>query len=225
MLNVVCVQTDNYLGRGREYVENLQRAVSEHLTVPYRFVCVTDDYGVNVDTCIPPKFKGWWEKIRLFQPGLFDDRVMFLDLDTLILKNIDHIAAYDGPFATLEDFWRAGRLGPAVMLFDPQYTCSVYMDWEAQGFPMQGNGDQTWLDNLDQGRFRKNADKLQNLFPGEFVSYKEHCTAGRRSWRNINDQLPPPDKARVVCFHGRPRVHECGGWVADTWNQLEVAYG
>lgn len=224
MLNVVCVQTGNYLGRGVEYVENLRRGVSANLTVPHRFVVVTDDDPANYPgaRAVPSRHGGWWEKLRLFEPGLFTDRVMFLDLDTVVLKNIDHIAAYDGPFATLEDFWRPGRgLGPAVMLFDPAYAGTLYEEWAAEGFPKNGHGDQAWLENRDQGRFRKSVDILQRLFPGEFVSYKEHCTSRGRGWRDVADQVPPPTEARVVCFHGRPRPHEVGGWVRNYWKEVE----
>lgn len=226
MLTVVCAQTGNYLGRGREYVYALRRMVQEHLTVPHRFAVMTDDeplnyLGINV---IKAGFKGWWQKLAMFKPGLLQGRVLFLDLDTLILKNIDHLAAYDGPFATLHDFWRGrGGLGPAVMLFDAAWAGTLYDEWKAEGFPMRGNGDQTWLENRDQGRFTKSVDLLQDLFPGEFVSYKEHCTAARRGWRDLNDQVPPPAAARVVCFHGKPRPHEVGGWVKDHWK--EMAYG
>jgi hypothetical protein len=55
------------------------------------------------------------------------------------------------------------------------------------------------------GQMRQEVDILQEMHPGEFVSYKTHCTKG------------VPDGARVVCFHGRPRPHEVGGWVKDYW--------
>lgn len=226
MLNVVCVQTGNYLGLGREYVANLRRAVEKHLTVPHRFVVVTDDDPASYEgEVVRSKHAGWWEKLRIFERGLFEGRVMFLDLDTVIVGNIDHLAEYDGPFATLEDFWRPGRLGPAVMLYDAAYAATFYEEWAAEGFPKVGNGDQTWLENRDQGRFRKSVDFLQRLFPGTFVSYKEHCTSARRGWRDVQDQIAAPAGARVVCFHGRPRPHEVGGWVKDYWHTMEVAHG
>lgn len=227
-LNVVCVQTGNYLGRGAEYVRNLQRQVSQHLTLPHRFVVVTDDALTSYPnaTVMRAEHPGWWEKIALFRPGRFADRVMFIDLDTLILGNIDHIAAYGGHFATLHDFWRGRNgLGPAVILFDPKWAGAIYAEWAALGFPKEGNGDQSWIENRDQGRFHRSIDILQELYPGEFVSYKEHCTSGKRNWRHVSDQILPPEGARVVCFHGRPRVHEVGGWVPEVWGGMEVADG
>lgn len=201
-LNVVCVQTGNYLGRGAEYVRRLRQQVRQHLTLPHRFYVVTDDVASEYRGCVvkPAKFRGWWEKVRLFQPGMFTGRVLLLDLDTVIVGNIDHIAAYDGNFATLHDFWRPEGLGPAVMLWDTAWAGFIYEEWKAEGFPMTDpRGDQFWIENRNQGRMRKDVDILQTMFPGQFVSYKTHCTHGI------------PDGARVVCFHGTPRPHEVGG--------------
>ena len=42
-LSVVVVQTNDYLGRGAEYVKKLRRQVRKHLTLPHEFFVVTDD--------------------------------------------------------------------------------------------------------------------------------------------------------------------------------------
>lgn len=213
-LNVVCIQTGDYCGRGVEYVHNLRRCVRANLTVHHKFYVVTDDVATNYPKMLvkPARFRGWWEKLRLFKPGMFEGRVLFLDLDTIILGNIDHLAAYDGHFACPHDFWNPKGLGPAVMLFDPQWAGFIYEEWAACGFPMTDpRGDQAWIENRNQGRMRREVDILQDLFPGQFVSYKSSCTKG------------VPEGARVVCFHGKPRPHEAGGWVADHWKEL--AYG
>lgn len=214
MLNVVVIQTGNYQGHGIAYVHNLRRQVRKHLTLPHRFYVVTDDAACNypASRVKPAVHPGWWEKLRLFKPGMFEGRVLFLDLDTLIVDNINDIAAYAGPFATLHDFWRPMGLGPAVMLFDPEWAEFIYREWAVAGFPMDDpRGDQGWLENISQGRLRKDVDILQELHPGAFVSYKTHCTNGI------------PADARVVCFHGKPRPHECTNWVTDYWK--EPVYG
>lgn len=205
MLTVACVQTGNYLGRGEEYVRRLRRDVQRHLTIPHRFVVLTDQ-PINGLTRIEAQFKGWWEKLHIFKPGLFNDRVLFLDLDTFIVGNIDHIARYDGHFACPHDFWNPKGLGPAVMLFDPSWAAFIWEEWAADGFPQKDpRGDQGWIENRHQGRMRKEVDILQDMHPGEFVSYKTSCTKGL------------PEGARVVCFHGKPRPHEVGGWAKEHW--------
>lgn len=210
MLNVVCIQTGNYLGRGAEYVRKLRAQVKRHLTLPHRFFVVTDDASSLYPgmTCKPAALPGWWEKIRLFKPGMFEGRVLFLDLDTYLVGNIDDIASYGGQFATLQDFWRPQGLGPAVMLWEPgDFTASIWQEFEAQGKPMSHpQGDQFWLENLDQGKFAKRIDILQRLYPGAFVSYKTHAVEA------------VPEGAKVVCFHGKPRPHEATGWAEGVWN-------
>lgn len=211
MLNVAVIQTQNYCGRGVDYVHNLRAQLRRYLTVPHRFYVITDDAASNYPRMRvkPSVHNGWWEKIRLFKPGMFEGRVLFLDLDTILVGDIDDIAAYDGPFATLHDFWNPKGLGPAVMLFDPKWAEFIYQEWAGEGFPKHDpRGDQAWIENRNQGRMRKEVDILQDLFPGRFVSYKTHCTKGI------------PEGASVVCFHGKPRPHEAGGWVANHWREL-----
>lgn len=206
-LSVAVVQTGNYLGHGAEYVHKLRRALRRHLTAPHEFYVVTDDAaslyrGMKVK---PSSLPGWWEKLRLFKPGMFPEgRVLFLDLDTFIVGNIDDIAAYDGPFATLRDFWRKDGLGPAVMLWHTETAVPIWQAWEAAGKPMtMPNGDQGVLEQHFRNR---QPDILQELFPGRFVSYKTHCANG------------VPEGASIVCFHGKPRPHEVGGWAAEVWH-------
>jgi hypothetical protein len=136
-----------------------------------------------------------------------DGRAMFIDLDTFILGNIDDIASYDGPFATLRDFWRPQGLGPAIMIWRTDNSLGLWEEFDSNGQQMTDpRGDQGFFENLDQGRFPKQVDILQDLYPGAFVSYKTHCTQA------------VPEGARVVCFHGKPRPHEAGGWAKEVWN-------
>jgi hypothetical protein len=57
---------------------------------------------------------------------------------------------------------------------------------------------------VDRATQLHRAVRLQDAFPGLFVSYKQ-----------ING---PPEKASVVVFHGKPRPHEVTtGWVPEVW--------
>lgn len=212
-LNVVCVETGNYCGRGAEYVKNLRAQVRRHLSLPHTFHVFTDGNPEDYPGCVVHKaeFEGWWQKLAIFKRGTFDGRVLFIDLDTYIVRNIDEIASYGGHFATLRDFLRMDGLGPAVMMFDPKWAEFIYDEWAAEGFPRRGNGDQTFIENLNQGRMRKEVDILQDMFPGQFVSYKVHA----------RDEIP--QEAAFVCFHGKPRPHEAGGWAKQAWEMGGVA--
>lgn len=224
-ITVVCVKAGT--AYGPEYVNILKDMVSRNLAAgtPGRFVCVTDDpTGIAPDIEIlplPADLETWYGKLYLFQRGLFKDgeRIAYFDLDTVITGPLDSIFKYRGQFATLRDFYDASRVGPAIMLWTPSdYTASIWDEWVAEGKPRNQLGDLWWLNRLDQGRFAKTCEKLQDLYPRAFASYKAHCNPY------------PPQAASVVCFHGQPKPHNCGSsWVESVWRmggacaaQLEV---
>lgn len=209
----VCLNAGNYCGRGAEYVNNLADMVKRNMPygVRWRFVCLTDDpTGLNdgIDVLpLPPDLKGWWGKLYLFKRGLFEDgtRMVFFDLDTLILNSLEKIIQYQGDMAILRDFYQPNRGAPGVILWKAGCHTCIWDEWEAEGRPENQLGDLGWIEGLDQGRFTKKLDRLQDLFPESFVSFKAHC------------HPYPPKGAAVVCFHGLPRPHQCDGWVQKIW--------
>lgn len=209
MLRVVCVQKGNYLGRGAEYVNVLFDQVRRNLPegTEGEFVCFTDDgaglHDVITVRPLPDGLVGWWNKLWLFSPGLFPDgdRIIYFDLDTLIVGALDELAGYSGEFAALRDFYRPDGLQSAVMAWRSGAMTHLWTDWVEAGKPEIAGGDQAWVEaNIAR------ADLLQELFPGKFVSFKAHC------------EPYPPKGAAVVCFHGLPRPHEIAeGWVPLAW--------
>lgn len=212
-MQICCVNHGNYCGRGVEYVNKLYDMIRRNTTLDFDFHVfseeLTDGYHPKViQRILPKRLDDWWGKLYLFAPAVFPpgERVMFFDLDTLIIGDIDGILSYSGQFGTLRDFYYPDRLGPAIISWEvSDYTDSIWQEWSSQGEPRDGHGDLWWINNLDQGRFAKHADKLQDLYPGQFVSFKANCVHG------------VPKMARVICFHGLPRPHDCDGWVSDVW--------
>ena len=185
---VVCIKVGTKYGP--EYVNRLAASVARHTTVPHEFVCWTDDSTglacarAPIGTDLP----GWWAKLVLFTPHT--ERLLFLDLDTVIVDNMDFLFEYDGPFAILSDFYHPAHYGSAVMSIAPGFGASIWADYtEAQ----HGRwwGDQVWIETCAPG-----ADRWQDLYPGKIVSYKVQCQDG------------VPAGASIVCFHGEPRPHQ-----------------
>ena len=209
----VCLNAGNYCGRGAEYVNNLADMVKRNMPngVVWKFVCLTDDAtglddGIEVIP-LPADLETWWGKLYLFKPGLFQEgsRMVFFDLDTLIVDSLAKILQYRGDMAILRDFYQPNRGAPGVILWRAGFGSQIWNEWEAEGRPRNPMGDLGWIEGLDQGRFTRQIDRLQDLFPGVFVSYK--VTKGAA-----------PIKAGVVCFHGHPRPHEVvTGWVPAVW--------
>lgn len=207
MLTVACVQWGNYEGRGAEYVERLARMVRRHLRMPHRIVCLTDDQRtapLEVEPFDCP-VKGWWNKLSLFRAGLFPagERILYFDLDTLIVGDLDRLARYDGRLGTLGSFrYPHERLASAVMAWRAGSCDWIWDRWVEAGKPVHPGGDDHWLHDQAAGE----AERLQRRFPGLIASYKfDHCQDG------------PPEGAAVVCFQRKPKPHEIGGWVKEAW--------
>ena len=92
MINVVCVlKQGGKVGYDVTWVEKLKNSVARNLTLEHRFVCLSD---VDVSSERIPLIgagAGFWAKLELFRPGLFNGPVLYIDLDTVICSNLDHI--------------------------------------------------------------------------------------------------------------------------------------
>lgn len=208
MINIVCVKWGTKYGA--EYVNILFDMVNRNLTVggDRRFICFTDD-PTGIDATIqvralPGDLEGWWNKLYLFKEGVFDegDKVIYLDLDTVITGDMDKIIAYEGNFAILQDFYRPEGLQSSVMLWKAQKNTFIWDNWDAAGRPKTPGGDQLWIESCRPFP----TDILQEIFPMAFVSYKVHC------------RTRLPKNVSVVVFHGEPRPHEAEEeWVKLIW--------
>jgi len=193
-----CVNVQNFESRGAEYVDKLFHGISRHMPSDWRGVCLTDDpecvpWGIDWIEA-PANARGWWAKLGLFKPGAFPqgERVVFFDLDTMIVGDLSDIAGYQGRFAMLRDI-AGSPYGSGVMAFEAGACDHIWKKWVGAGRPTTERGDQEWI-----GRMEPDCDALNHLYPGQLVSFKmDVAPQGRK----------PPD-ARVIYFHGRPRPHE-----------------
>jgi hypothetical protein len=202
MLSVACV-----LKSGGDFsfqhVCWLEAQVAKYLTVPHQFVCLTDipAFYKNLQFVrqipLSHNWRGWFSKIELFRPGLFEGPVLYFDLDVLIVGNIDELARANG-FMMLEGFWphRKGLPNSSVMywdvdlseiyerfLIDPPKFFDAYRTKKKWG-------DQDVIADLSPIK----PAFWQSGFPGRFSSYKLAIK---------NDEVP--GGVSVVVFHGMPR--------------------
>ena len=99
----------NYPGYSLEWIEKLRNMVARNITVPYEFVCLSNHRftmeGVRV---IPLQhgLKGWWSKLELFRKDLpiKPGRVLYLDLDVIVLSDLMPFINYDSTMAILSSF-------------------------------------------------------------------------------------------------------------------------
>lgn len=175
--------------------------VSKNITIPHRFVCLTNTNVPCESIPLERNWPGWWSKIELFRPGLFEGQVFYLDLDTVILKNIDNIVSQEEDFIGLRPF------NPLKVL-DTWYFASGLLGWKAGKFDFLyedfdfalehkiNRGDQ---DYLSKALDTRDIEFIywQDLVDGIF-SYKRHV---RNTAYNVTDPS-------IICFHGSPRPWE-----------------
>lgn len=188
-------------------VVKLQVMLEKYVTVPYTFYCLTDTNEDIPFTQIIPllyDYKGWWSKIELFRTGLVEeDRIVYFDLDTVIVANIDDYFSLDFDFIGLRPF------NPYRKTIK-NYFASGIMSWRNNGlfnycfsafhydeYTKKYVGDQDYLSHAVP-QIGANFNYWQNVVPGIF-SYKRHLRH-REDWDDLG--------VRVICFHGRPRPHQ-----------------
>lgn len=217
MLTIACVLRSGPEFRV-EHVAALAAGVQRHLTLPYRFVCLTDTpsavEAIGVEA-LPLRYgwPGWWAKMSLFEPGIFDGPALYIDLDTVVCGQIDDIAT-GHRFTVLENFWAPERIGSGLMAWDSAVDLGqIYRRFIAD--PDVAMRQYVTIERWgDQGFIRFNTpvkpDLWQRKHPGIVVSYRRHVLPAGRV----------PAGASVVCYGGKARP-----WNTPTYHLECRAHG
>lgn len=202
---------------GADHVGKVERMVGRHLSLPFDFVCLTDDPAVETGR-IPLRWgwPGWWSCMEIFRPGLFEDgdRVFYLGLDTLVVGGLDGMASFGGEFCGITDWWRPDVYGdlPCVFTAGGRHAAAIWRAWNfaPKGFMDAADRADGIVGNQEVVGAILEANQLpwcdlNAVFDFPVVSYKEHCREG------------VPRKAKLIGFHGRPKPWEAGGWAQEMW--------
>lgn len=182
MTTVACVFVKGHVPFTSEYVRRLASMVRRWMDRPYRFVCLTDKtssrpFGNDIDTVHIPwsgDMFGWWAKLQLFNPktGLAG-RVLYLDLDTLVVGPLASILDYPAPFALLPHGGRfegkngrrvVKRFNSSVMVFNggeqahlverfsPEVAKDLWgdQDWIAESCPEASTLPAAWCPRFSE---------------------------------------------------------------------------
>jgi len=157
-VTVLCVWVKGNVNYPPVYVHRLQQMVKKWMDRPYRFVCLTDRPWElrSVDTIpvpCPRPLQGWWTKIRCFDASLYlSGRILYLDLDTLIVGPLGPILDYPSKFALIPHAGlfegRDGRavvkrFNSSVMVWDAGVNHRLFDDW-TPSVAQRLHGDQDW---------------------------------------------------------------------------------
>ena len=229
MITVACVFWGDKFSD--DYVYNLKSMVERNTTVPHQFVCFSDRELEGIKTVkLIPGYEGWWNKMQMFNTDFkLGNRVVYLDLDTLIVDNIDWLLEYDGMFMGIEDLGSVnkhqpelkGRLQSGVMAWDYRLNSHLWNRFTSSGESQRYRGDGEYLNHIVPKYQR---DFIQKRYKGKLKSYKYQVYS-----EGITDDLS------IICFHGRPSIpqamtetvttgwknsgktYEPQDWIKDYW--------
>jgi hypothetical protein len=145
MTTVVCVWVRGHVPFTAEYVTRLYGMVDRWIDRPFRFVCLTDrpeklPSRISTVRIVPPRgCKAWWTKVQLFRPTTsIEGRVLYLDLDTLIVGPLAPILDYPAPFALAphagmfqgqDGLAVVKRFNSSVMVWNAGEQAALYDSW------------------------------------------------------------------------------------------------
>lgn len=203
LITVACIEWGNYLGRAEEYIEKLRRGVARHLNAEHRFVVLRpgpdDLHPALAVISEAARTAGTWQKLALFRPGQFTGRVLYLDLDSVIVGSLDDLVQQKGAVHLADWGWKRNVHAGGTLVWDAEVEAPRIWDAFTANVPLRFENDQEWMTTLG----------VWDRLPPHLVrSYRYHCKAGI------------PEGARVIAFHGVPKPHELDQrcWVHDHWS-------
>lgn len=229
---------------GPEYVNILDAMLKRNLTVPYKFICFTDDRtGVHdhIETREIPEiplgdalhFSGW-RKLASLSPKLgIEGTVLFLDLDLIIMDNIDCFLTHKpGKFCIIENWTQPGQnIGnSSVYRYEADAHHDVFEDFSK-------NYETIYQDKVITNEQHyltwEVAKKHEVVFwPDEWCrSFKRHSLPGRLLRRFVSPKIPAGCK--ILVFHGPPKPIDAAygrwpqkgkflkpaTWILDFWKE------
>jgi hypothetical protein len=212
MLNVVCINFRDLYADA--YVDRLYSMTKRHLSLPFRFTCVTD----RVRPLHPDieqlqrndivEGRGSRNKLQLFDPTWLPfETMLYMDVTLIIKGSLDGLVecALGKDFVTIPD-WTYESFNSCVMWLGRTKRVQTVWDTFAGGkrfIQKTEGGDQDYIYNV----FRENnwLDEVDYFPPEAIVSFKNILRMRSRNRQMVNDMV---EKASIIKFHGRPKPHE-----------------
>lgn len=177
-----------------EWVEKLYRGFARNTTYDFEFVVFTDKLREYKEPIIQKLLDGDNHGYGdCIQPYMMDVPMILVGLDTIVCGNIDHLVEHcflTDKIALPLDPYKKSRVCNGVGLVPGGMKHEYYdgfKDWEEETNPP--DADMEWLRT-------KEVDILDDLFPGEIISFKGDAL--KNGW----------DGAKIVYFHGDQKPHQ-----------------
>lgn len=165
--------------------KHVDRFIEQCAIIPHKRLVCFSDVDVSCERiALKNNWARWWGQIELFRPGLFTGPVLYLDLDTTVIRD-PQIKVAPGEFWSLKCPYTA-KPTSGIMAWDGDFSRIYHA--AVTGCDMS---HARWV---NEGIFPHVAPKfLQDEYAGIY-SYKKH----------VREKKLPRD-ASVIYFHGKPR--------------------
>lgn len=192
------------LRSGGEYTPEHVKWIDAQISGKYEHVCLSDTTIPGIETiALQGKWKGWFAKLELFNPELIDGDIFYIDLDTIITGDINHMFESNS-LASLTDFYFPQNTASGILRIPQDKKWGI---WQ-RILELENNIEK---EHVGDGEFLRTIDgfsRLQDLYPGEICSYKANIA--RKGMPGYTRQFSRgdgtlPEGTRIICFHGRPR--------------------
>lgn len=204
------------------YVERLYSMLNRHITPGIRLHVYTEEHRQVPSPMIKhslsnwgitgPK-KSWWYKIQMFNPEYHSGPMLYFDLDTVIINNIDWM--WQLPlqyFWSVRDFkylWRPTHyaVNSSVMLWDTQKFGHIWKQFLSEDFARtlkRYHGDQDYINDVIPATNRKFFDQ------NKVQSWRWQALDGGYDFSTRTHRLPNSGTAidantSILVFHGNPK--------------------
>jgi len=223
-VNVACLIHST--GYDWDYVDRLYSMVKRNLTRPVAFHVYTESDRAVPDYMIKHELqpwpgnwgarKSWWYKLQLFNPEHFNGPMLYLDLDTVIVGNLDWITRLPMKFLwAARDYrylWRPSHRGinSSVMWWEVQRFDWVWnqfkkldLAYTMRGYP----GDQDYLSAVIP------ENSIRHFLPLSVMSWRWQILDGGMNMRTRQYLAPNTgtridSRTSIMVFHGSPKPHE-----------------
>lgn len=205
-----------------DYVERLYNMLSRHITSGIRLHVYTEaDRPVPspmikhalTDWSIDNPKKLWWYKIQMFNPEHHSGPLLYFDLDTVVVNNIDWLCQLPLQyFWALRDFkylWRPTHysVNSSIMRWDTQKFSYVWKQFLTEDFNRvvkRYHGDQDYITDAITANNRKFIDQTK------VQSWRWQALDGGYNFSNRMHSKPDSGTAidantSILIFHGNPK--------------------
>ncbi len=214
-VNIVCMKWGDKFPV--KYVNRLFGMVFRHLSIPFRFVCFTENNtGIRneIETQDLPELdlpsgfpERGWRKLTVFKQdfGGLSGPTLFLDLDIVVVGGLDEFFTYSGDFLIAHDKKNPKKIegNSSIFRFEIGQHPEIlsYFEQNLELVKSEARHEQAYL-----SREMHQQDKLR-YWPDEWVpSFKYRCCP---SWIKSWFQAPSiPKGAKIILFHGLPNPPE-----------------